>query len=173
MEIAAEEELLLSRAVRLDPAALQNLADQHASSFYGFLLHVFLGDADLARETLVRAWAETLKSFAPFEEKVPFPVALAFHALADIKEPASKKSRPGFPGPEATREPRLRLIFEALPRLPLEKRILLLLRDQLDFSLEELSFVLSLSEDQLRHRLKEARLALRLEVEHLLPQKKA
>ncbi len=155
MEIAPEEEFLTARCTLGEPAAFDSLAHIYGARLYGFIRCALPARAQVWENLAVRTLAICLKQLHPFDEKVPLSVLM----MKRIVEILDKEAAGTAKDDEASfsTDPRLAWIRKSIYSLPLEDRYYLLLRDQMDFSQEEMAFILGLSEETVKARLTQVR----------------
>lgn len=164
VQITAEEEFLLTQFVSGRPQAVHAIAERFGPSVYGFVLSALGGDSQRAGRIVVNAFAGVLRRVSSTDEKQPpFLIRVLSLACGQIKkEKPSNAPRPvleEFAGPAISDsyKRRFTVILKALLELPPQERCLLLLRDQMSFSSEEISHVLGLSAAGVKHRLNPVR----------------
>lgn len=157
MNVPAEDRALSARLARNDSGALEEFISLHGGSLYGFLRSALGQRAAFAYSFLAAAFAQTVRSTSS-DLKEPLRVILTRSLLSRIQKNLKPKHAEG-PLPGAER--RISVLFLSLACLPWEERILLLLRDQADYSMEELQAVFSKTESEIRGRLQKARLHFR------------
>ncbi len=161
IRIHADEEFLLAGCLQQDLASLEKFTSDYGVPLYSFLQSVLGKRADICRNFLTESMVEFLRSSAAFNLSEPIRVSLVRTLLEKIQKNLQSKDAEG---PVPGWDERSSVLFECLCRLSWEDRVLLLLRDQLEFSLEEMESVVSKHKDKIRSGLKEARIKLR---EHL------
>ncbi len=177
-----DDDECVTRAQRGEGKAFSELVGRYQNRIYRFLVRLTRSEddaLDLTQETFLRAY-QGLARWRPdarfstwlfqIARNLAFDLMrrnrhIEFVPLADDDTAPS----PG-PGPEADFEiaQRLRMVDEALARLPVEHREILLLREIEEMSYEEISAVLNLNSGTVKSRLARARAALLERVPHRL-----
>lgn len=158
MKISGDEELLLAACLERNRFAIDKLSLMYGVPLFGFLRSALGARAHLAQNFVTESIVEFLRCATPFNLSEPIHVTLARSILQKVEKQLKSKNSEG---PLAGLDRKLSVVFDCLSQLSWKERILLLLRDQMEFSLEEMSAVLSLSKMKIRSSLKDARLKLR------------
>lgn len=169
MQISAEEEFLIARCIQFEPEAVKAVAGRYGRAVYGFLFSC-LGSSTRARRMLANVFIEALRQATPFEEKMPFFFKVLSLSIPKVWSALSKErfSLDLDAIPESKRKARLIFILEALSRISFEDKILILLRDQLELTHEEMAAVVSMTPKEVETVLNKARLGFRSELEQIL-----
>lgn len=158
---------LLERCRKGDEDALQILTEEYHGPVYSLLVNLLAGHRDQAYELTVTAFKKTLKEPLPHESEIPVLTELAASALAAARSVQVIPSV--FPEGSGASEGKLTpFLKEALAMLPFDTRALILLRDMLHFSEQEIVFLLPFTRGKIRIELETARLGLRKKMEALL-----
>ncbi len=154
--LSSDHELLLDRCRQKDSAAIQKLVSIYGESFYGFIRCLLGGNANLIDPILTASFIDTLRSSAESNTDEPFRVILLRAALKNAEKNLGQPREPllGI-------DKRLSVLWECLGDLSREEQVVLLLRDQMDCSLDEMQAILSETEHPIRGRLQFARLHFR------------
>ncbi len=161
MDITPAEELLLARCVRKDLEALEALGITYGRPLYSFLFCAVGGNTEIARQILVKCLKSTLSSIEPFEETIPFLIkCLQFIDKALKKYPPDHHADDPIPA-DPHLKPNESSTLQALLALNVQERILLLLRDQLLLSLEEISQVLETKRKDLKEAINAVRFKMK------------
>lgn len=169
LKVSADEELLVARSIKRDPEALQTLSSDYGRPVYGFLRSVLGRRSELAHPILIDAFVSILRSTSAFNLTEPILVTVMRYLIKGIQKQLKRKDAKG---PLNGLNPQLNVMFDGLSRLSWEERVLILLRDQMGFSYEEMTAITSRSEDQIRSQLTESRLHLRSHVREVLNRKR-
>ena len=165
MKIPAQEASLLFRSREQDPEALRELVERYVPPIYGFLYSLLGDKAGQEIRFLTAAFAESLRTLNPSKPKESFLVAVMRRIVPRLlAQLAHRQVRGSWPG----LEPRLWVLFETLSQLPSEASMLILLRDQMDLSLEDIALVLSKNVRQVKPELNRARLDFRDQIKQTL-----
>lgn len=177
-----EESTCIARAQRGDRAAFSELVTQYQDRIFRFLLRLTRSqdDAlDLTQETFIHAWM-ALERWRPQARFTTWLFQIARNQAIDLMrrthktefvawddDAATTIADPG-PGPDAAlhNRQRLRALDQALLRLPLDQREVLLLREIEDMSYEDIAAVLDLNLGTVKSRIARARAAL---LDHMPP----
>ena len=168
VQISAEEELLIAGGLDREPEALRRLADRYGRPVLGFLRAFSGGDEIWARRTVVQALSAPLLDLKPFQERIPFLVDVIGRLVPALESFTPRRKSESSTLPEEPVEPRAAIILEALSSLPWRERALLLLRDQIDSSLEEIAFALHLPHDSVQGNLSGVRIHFRRFLDQIL-----
>ena len=174
MEISAEEEFLLSDfATKQDESALKILTDKYGPPLYGFLRALWPGKQSQKRleQVMAQAFVQAIHSIKPLQVKEPFLLPLLRQTARQLKNQQAPTA--AIPLNLEGLDSRLSLLVESLSLLPAEERILILLRDQFDLSHTEITDVLSISKDNLKNELNDARIHFRERLTHVLSRREA
>lgn len=164
--LSSDHELLLSRCRQKDVAAVQTLVSLYGENLYGFIRGALGGKTELVSSLLTGTFVRALYASENIPVDESFKVVLLRTALDGMK----KKS-------DAPREPiagldkRFSVLSECLGRLFWDERILLLLRDQMDCSMDEMHAILSENDPTIRASLQQARLHFREQLQSLMDAK--
>ena len=172
MQVSAHEELLLARCLKREPEAVSELTKTYGPPLYGFFYAALSGHSRLARKLTPGAFARALEETVPYQEKHIFSVNAVHRVMRDLMEHAGQHDVPDEPASSEAVNGRLGLTLQSLWRLSPEERIFILLRDQLDFSMPEISFCFSIHESEAKKKLMEARLNFRRSLDIILARKK-
>ena len=164
MKIPAHEELLLARCHRQEPEAIQALADLYGKSVYGFIQSILGNQPEAAKRLMLDTFIEAVREIAPFNMEEPFMVTIMRKLISDLGHRFKTEKEAHLLGLDQRR----RMIFSALSKLSWQEKILILLRDQMDFDFDEMEAVLGHSSRILKNQLKEARLHFRDGLDFLL-----
>lgn len=170
LRVPAEDELLLDRCLKKDPGALRELVTVHGESLYGFVRSALGRRAVLTHPFLTQCFADLLRDSNAFNLTEPIRVKLAKSFLVQIQKQLKQKHSEG-PLPGLNR--RLSVLFTCLSQLSWDDRVVILLRDQLGFSLDEMQAVLSKTEQETRLQIQEARIRFREQLQSILKNKKS
>lgn len=163
MQITAEEEFLLNQYLNGKPQAVQAIAERFGPSAYGFAFCALAGDSKQAQRFILGAFAGVLRRLSPLDEKQPSFLEQILAGLCEqIK---NERTPPGeivpddFSGPAImdSHKRRFRVILKALAELSPRERCLLLLRDQMSFTYEEISQILKINREDIKHILASTR----------------
>ncbi len=168
LTVSTEDQLLATRCSKQDRGALEELSSLYGNSLYGFLRSALGQRSELAHPHLVEAFVETVRRAAALGLKAPLHVTLLRYLLEGLRKNLKQKHAEG-PWPGLDRK--LSVLFLSLSRLPWEERVLLLLRDQMNCSLEEIEAVLSKPETEIRSQLQRTRLHFREQIHKTLKNK--
>ena len=150
MSLSSHEQALLTELANRDAEAIRLFSTEYGPPVYGFLISALGFRAGEAKPMMVEAFASLIRHSKKAATEMPILPCLMRDLLNHLQWKMSDKESEG-PFEGAYQE--LSLIFKALSRLPWEERVLVLLRDQMDLTYPEMSFVLSLSEEELKARL--------------------
>lgn len=169
MKVSTDEELLVARCIRRDPEALQTLSSDYGRPVYGFLRTALGRRSELAHPILIDAFVNILRPHSAFNLTEPLLVTVMRSLIKGIQKQIKRKDAEGA---LEGLHPRLSFLFDSLCQLSWEERVLVLLRDQMEFSYEEMTAITALSRDQIKARLKEGRVHLKNHVRGVLNQKR-
>ena len=170
MIVPARDEFLLARCLKRERTAIEELVAEHARPIYGFFQSALGEKVTLAQPIFVGSFIHLLRKNAHRNLKEPIRVILLRFIIQRIQEKLNFKNAGA---PLNNLDFRLSILFESLSRLPWDERILLLFRDQMDLSLEEIGAILSKSQNEIRSRLKDCRLNFRKQLENSMNNKRA
>lgn len=169
MKIPSHEELLLVRCRRFETEAIKTLEDLYGRRVYGLLRSILGTRSASAHNLMISAFSDTIRENVPFNMEEPFLVTAVRKLIAGL--PSQVKNldlSASWPGLDRQRA----LVFEALSALPWRERVLLLLRDQMDFDYDEIASILGRSVKNLKTELQQVRLNFRTLIEKFLMQRK-
>jgi hypothetical protein len=173
MEISAHDELLMGRCKNGNPEAIRELVDYYGQPLYGMLYCIFGGNANIPKFLLVQSFTHVLKNIKLFEDKTPFIIHVLKWIYAEMQHSMDlHTTKIEFPKDQVLAS-RYVMILETIAALALEEKLLVLLRDQLSLSLNEIGMVLSIPEKNVRQRLSEARLSFRNNLDQSQKRRKA
>ena len=156
MKITPSEELILAGCNEGSEHALQELSEKIAAPVYGFLSSSLGKNAGSAHDLFIEAFICGIRN--SLSENTPILVKVLSRLIHDIsKLPFDKKV---LILPENV-SIRAQIILRTLSYMSWNDRVLVLLRDQLDLSHEEMSAVLSMNEHVIKMHLTEARIHFR------------
>lgn len=162
-----QEEFLIPRCRIGDAAALAQLGDLYGYQIHGFLCAI-LGEGEGKKERALReSFSEGLRLYSSGKSPLSFLV-LVMQALMEILRSDPSLEKQVQTQPFTVKDLRLQWMFEAFYRLPWKERVVILLRQQMDFSYEEMGFILSESEAVVKTQLKTAREHFRQQVDERL-----
>lgn len=170
--VSPEEELLFARCLKQEPEAIRELGRRYALPLYGLLQSLCGKKAESLDPLVIEVFADALKSGEPFALQEPLAVTLTRSLLEKIQKKIRRKKISVSTELADSFDPKLRLLFKALSGLSWNQKFLLLLRDQLLLSHEEIAGILTLPKAQVPNRLKEARLLFRKNLQEFLEPKK-
>lgn len=168
MKIPAHEELLLARCARRENDAVKTLIELYGERVYGFIRSALGLRAELVHPLLIKSFSETIQETQPFNMTEPFRVTVMRKLIHGITNQLKNKDSSAT---EKGMDLQRMIVFEALSRLAWNRRVLLLLRDQMDFDFEEIASILSVPIKQLRAETQETRLEFRKHIEEVLRKK--
>lgn len=170
MKVSAQEELLIASCLKKEPEAIRTFSALYGRPIYGFLKSALGIRAELTHSILIRAMSEYLRTTTAFELKEHILVTLMRSLLRDISRELKRKDSTGS---LKEKDPRLTILFESLALLKWQERVLVLLRDQMDFDYEEIASILSLKLEEVKSRIKTARVHFRENIDQLLFKQKS
>jgi RNA polymerase sigma-70 factor (ECF subfamily) len=152
---------LMARARRGDRSAYAQLVLRHQDRIFNILVRL-LGDTDEASELAQETFARALSRIEEFPARAqPYiwlmRIAVNLGVSADRQDKRRRKSI-------IENDPAHRLALEALVRLEIDYRVVLVLRDMEGLDYEQMSDVLTVPPATVKSRLFRARLALRDEL---------
>lgn len=174
MKLAIKDELLLDRWRRHPPDALAEILAEYGRPFYGFLIAACGGVEETARGFFTRVFLQTLHSPALESRKIPFFPELFRYAVKELRCLAKEISVPseihvlGRLSRDKDIKTRLLLCLKILTRIPVDDRIMILLRDLAELEISEMAYVMDMKEDRLKSRLNEARIHFREKMNEFL-----
>lgn len=172
MEISPEEEFLIARCIKKDPASLERLLSTHGRPLAAFIrMALPAPPEDDVRMILGRSIAAALKSTRPFEEQEPFLIEALGYVLDEIK-----RYRANYSVKERVKKDdfygnRMLMIRKSLDSLTPQEKILILLRDQMDLSHEEMARLVPGSPHFLKQKIAEARVKFHQGLTRVLSEK--
>ena len=140
MNPAALDAILIRLCNNRDEAALQELSHRYGQTAFGFLCGIYGHEAEKKRMLLIDAFIQTLQICASGKSSQGFLIILMKTLYEKIGRDNPKDQT--MPSSE-NKNLRSRWALEVLGRIPWRNRFLLLLRYQMDFLFEEMSFVFS------------------------------
>lgn len=165
MPLSVDDESLLANLTQQNPQSIKSLCSAYGPEIYGFLVSLLGLRAIDAHSVLVESFA----SVAAEAQKGRVREALLIRLTREVLNHMRWKlwDSEGETPFEGSRQ-ELSLVFRALSRLAWEERILLLLRDQMDFTYEEMASVLSLSVEAVKTRLAESKKNFRHHINEIM-----
>ena len=169
-EILEEEVTLLKRYREGDETALTSLIKLYQQKVFVLALYTSGCDANKAYEITASSFVSAIRKSPSFFGKTPFLRAVIRFAIDSAQNfnTLLAPSQMDSSEPSAVKKEIHRVVRRALLALPLEVRLILLLRDQLNLSYEDVSSILKISQEQVKMKLDNARAQLRQQVETMV-----
>jgi DNA-directed RNA polymerase specialized sigma24 family protein len=153
-----------------DEKSLKLLISRYQRRVFALILYLIGGDRDKAYEVAASSFAEAINRSSSLEKEDVFFNAVVSIAIENSR---SIKSVPTLEQIDvmdfsAAEKKSLSIIQTALQTLSLDAKALLLLRDQLHLPRKDISTMMSISENNARVQIEQARSSLRRKIEEIL-----
>src|SRR3990167_5065846 len=147
-EFFEEETALLKRYRAGDESALKSLIERYQQKVFAFILYSLNSNFDQAYEVTVSAFVGAIRAIPSMYGRAPFLRKLFRLAITKTKDAKGilSANQDSFPQASPAKQQMYRIIKQSLLSLPIEARQVLLLRDQINLSCEDISSILEVSE---------------------------
>jgi DNA-directed RNA polymerase specialized sigma subunit, sigma24 homolog len=153
-----------------DDNSLKLVVERHQKSLFALVVYLIGGDKNKAYAIAAAVFAETLRSASPLDTDSALLARLAHGAIEKCRDVTAVPSfdDSDFTGSPPVKIGSLRMIRKSLQSLPFDSKALLLLRDQMHLSYNDIAHVLGISENDARLRMTQTRAKLRKAVEEVV-----
>lgn len=156
-----------------DAGAFERLYRRHKDSLYRYFLRHLQGTPDMAAELFQDVWKNLIQARARYRADAPFSAwlyKLAHNRLVDhYRQARPSEEVPETlaidesqqPEPAAMRDQQMQRLLDALYRLPVEQREIIVLREERELTLEQIAEIQGVGRETVKSRLRYALAKLR------------
>ena len=153
-----------------DDDTLKLVINKYLKKVFPLVFYLIGNDSDKAYQITASSYVESFMSIRSLEDENAFLIKLISQAIEQSRDPKIMPSskEPPFKNVSPERKKMLHIMSESLQALSFDEKAILLMRDQLHLSNQNITAILGISQAQVRSQINQARVAIRKKVEGAL-----